>query len=106
MVSRCCSLLISELDRGAAAPIRLSQSMTAGGRVDDGLTARSASPITSPSRRSITVALGVIAIAPAAISSDMNKNAIKGRSSSTSHLDLHHTANPDVPDCLHDKYDG
>src|SRR5690349_21616695 len=102
MVSRCCSLLISAVDRGAAAPSFLNQSMTKGGRPDVGLTARSASPITSPRRRSIVVALGVMAIAPPAISSEMNRNAINGRNSSTSHLDLHHAANPEVPDDLHD----
>src|SRR5215831_7279691 len=102
MVSRCCSLLISAVDRGATAPRRLSQSIKTGGRAMDGLTARSASPITSPSRRSMADPLGVTAIAPAAMISETNRNAIKGRNRVTSHLDLHHLANPEVPDDLHD----
>src|SRR5262249_31830262 len=102
MVSRCCSLLISEADLGAAAPSFLSQSITKGGRPELGLTALADSPITSPSRRSMVVALGVMAIAPAATSSDTNRNAINGRNRPTSHLDLHHLADPEVPDDLHD----
>src|ERR1051325_9931478 len=104
MISRCWSLLISDVDRGAAAPSFRSQSMTNGGRPDVGFTALSASPITSPRRRSIVVALGVNASAPPAISSDTNRNAIKGRNSGTSHLDLHHATNPEVPDDLHHEH--
>src|SRR6266853_5860571 len=105
MTSRCCSLLISDVDLGAAAPTRRSQSIATGGSIDDvGLTALADSPMTSPRRRSIVVALGVMAIAPAVTSSDTNRNAISGRNSITSHLDLHHLANPEVANHLHDKH--
>src|SRR3954470_10661602 len=62
-------------------------------------------PVTSPSRRSMALALGDNAIATPPMSSEAKTNARSGSSSVTLHLDLDDLANPDIPNHLHDDRD-
>src|ERR1700732_4270386 len=105
-MSRCCSLPLSDADRGATSPRRLnaftiflSSARSSAGRL-------MVVPVTPPSRRSIApTESGASASAAAVTSSDPNMNASNTINTVTLHLDLDDPADPEKPNRLHDDRD-